>query len=100
MSQRMDFDAQRRQLLRGLAGAAACAFSPGIARAGIAAADPRRAYSEQVVAIVERARVIDMLAPLKLDFNPDAFSLPLTDAEATMFRSSGITAFHNSIGVG
>ena len=100
MSQRMDFDAQRRQLLHGLAGAAAFAFSPGIARAGIAAADPRRAYSKQVVAIVERALVIDMLAPLKLDFNPDAFSLPLTDAEATMFRSSGITAFHNSIGVG
>jgi membrane dipeptidase len=100
MSQRTDFAVQRRRMLQVLAGAAAWAMSPRLARAGVAAADPLRAYPKKVVDIVQRALVIDMLAPLKLDFTPDAFSLPLTDAEAAMFRSSGITAFHNSIGVG
>ena len=41
-----------------------------------------------------------MLAPLKIDFNPDAFSLPLSEADAEMFRTCGITGFHNSVGVG
>jgi membrane dipeptidase len=50
--------------------------------------------------IVERTLVIDMLAPLKIDFNPDAFALPLSAADAQMFRSCGITGFHNSVGVG
>ena len=50
--------------------------------------------------VVERSLVIDMLAPLKLDFTPEAFALPASDEEAAMFRSSGITGFHNSVGVG
>ena len=101
MSQRQDFAAQRRRLLRGLAGAAAAlGMSPWLARAKSGAAAPLSAYPKKVVDIVQRALVIDMLAPLKIDFNPDAFSFPLTDAEADMFRTSGITAFHNSIGVG
>ena len=100
MSHRNDFAAQRRRLLRGLAGAAAAlGMWPWLARAK-GAADPLAAYPKKVVDIVQRALVIDMLAPLKIDFNPDAFSFPLTDAEADMFRTSGITAFHNSIGVG
>jgi membrane dipeptidase len=41
-----------------------------------------------------------MLAPLKLDFTPAAFSGPFSEADAAMFRSCGITGFHNSIGVG
>jgi membrane dipeptidase len=41
-----------------------------------------------------------MLGPLKLDFRPEAFCEPLTEPEAAMFRSCGITAFHNSEGVG
>src|SRR5258708_8057018 len=41
-----------------------------------------------------------MLGPVKLDFRPEAYATPLTDAETAMFRSSGITAFHNSVGVG
>ena len=62
--------------------------------------DPKNTYPAKVIDLVERSVVIDMLAPLKLDFTPEAFAMPLTDAEADMFRSSGITAFHNSIGVG
>jgi membrane dipeptidase len=57
-------------------------------------------YPPKVVDLVERSLVIDMLAPLKLDFTPAAFSGPFTEADAAMFRSSGITGFHNSIGVG
>ncbi len=57
-------------------------------------------YPSKVVDLVERTLVIDMLAPLKLDFTPAAFSKPLSEADAAMFRSSGITGFHNSIGVG
>jgi membrane dipeptidase len=101
MSQRRDVDAQRRRLLRGLGGAAAAlGVSPWELQAAMRASDPRRTYPTQVVDIVERALVIDMLAPLKLDFTPDAYAFPLSTAEAEMFRSSGITAFHNSIGVG
>src|SRR5688572_17879426 len=102
MPQRTDFDAQRRRVLRGLVAASAAlgGVSPWELQAATRAADPRRTYSAKVVDIVQRALVIDMLAPLKIDFNPDAFSFPLTDAEADMFRTSGITAFHNSVGVG
>jgi len=49
---------------------------------------------------VQRALVIDMLAPLKLDFSPEAYANPLTEAEIVMFRSCGITGFHNAEGVG
>jgi len=101
MSQRTDFDAQRRRVLRGLlAASGALGVSPWELQAATRAADPRSKYPAKVVDIVQRALVIDMLAPLKIDFNPDAFSLPLTDAEAEMFRTSGITCFHNSVGVG
>src|SRR6185436_4168611 len=101
MSQRKDFDAQRRRVLRGIAvAAAALGVSPHALQAATRAADPRLAYPKKVVDIVERSLCIDMLAPLKLDFTPEAFSLPLSEAEADMFRTSGITAFHNSIGVG
>jgi membrane dipeptidase len=62
--------------------------------------DTTRKYSRKVVDVVERSLVIDMLGPLKLDFRPEAFAEPLTEPEAAMFRSCGITGFHNSIGVG
>jgi membrane dipeptidase len=62
--------------------------------------DPKSGYPTKVIDLVDRSIVIDMLGPLKLDFTPEAYAMPLTDAEAAMFRSSGITAFHNSVGVG
>src|SRR6201996_6921618 len=62
--------------------------------------DPKNQYPAKVLDLVQRSLVIDMLAPLKLDFRPEAYALPLTDSEAAMFRSCGITGFHNSVGVG
>jgi membrane dipeptidase len=59
-----------------------------------------RKYSARVLKVVERSLVIDMLAPLKLDFTPEAFALPASDKEAAEMRSSGITGFHNSVGLG
>jgi membrane dipeptidase len=59
-----------------------------------------RSYSARVNRIVERALVIDMLSPLKLDLRPESFAMTLTEAEAAMFRASHVNAFHNSIGVG
>ncbi|MEP6938150.1 MAG: membrane dipeptidase [Rudaea sp.] len=96
------FLVDRRRALGALGAAgAALALAPMRLRAAATAlVEARRTYSGKVVDIVQRALVIDMLAPLKIDFNPDAFSLPLSEADAQMFRSSGITAFHNSVGVG
>jgi membrane dipeptidase len=98
------FRFDRRRLLGALgATAAAASLAPLRLRAASMAeveADARRKYPARVVDIVRRSLVIDMLAPLKLDFTPEAFSLPLTEADAKMFRGCGITAFHNSIGVG
>jgi membrane dipeptidase len=63
------------------------------------AATPQK-YSARVVKLVERSLVIDMLAPLKLDFTPEAFALPASEKEIETFRGCGITGFHNSVGVG
>jgi membrane dipeptidase len=63
-------------------------------------ADSPTKYSAKTLRAVERALVIDMLGPLKLDFTPEAYAGRMTDAEAEMFRSCGITGFHNSVGIG
>lgn len=63
-------------------------------------ADSPTKYSARTLRAVERALVIDMLAPLKLDFAPEAYAGRMSDAEAEMFRSCGITGFHNSVGTG
>ena len=64
------------------------------------AADSEHKYSKKVIDLVERSLVIDMLGPLKLDFRPEAYAEPLSEQDAAMFRICGITAFHNSVGVG
>ena len=96
------FRIERRRMLGALSAAAAAAtLAPFRLRAAPAApVDVKKKYPAKVVDLVQRSLVIDMLAPLKIDFNPDAFSLPLTDADAQMFRTCGINVFHNSIGVG
>lgn len=63
-------------------------------------ADSPTRYSAKTMRAVERAIVIDMLGPLKINFAPEAYAGRMTDAEAEMFRTCGITAFHNSIGTG
>jgi membrane dipeptidase len=68
-------------------------------RYALFAATPTR-YSARAVKVIERSLVIDMLAPLKLDFTPEAYAAPASAAEADMFRSSGITGFHVSVGMG
>jgi membrane dipeptidase len=57
-------------------------------------------YSAKTVALIERSLVVDMLAVLKIDFTPEAYASPLSEADAEMFRTCGITGFHNSIGTG
>jgi membrane dipeptidase len=91
----------RRRTLQAMAGGmAALALPAAFAAQTAAAQDPKKKYSSKVLDLVQRSLVIDMLAPLKLDFRPEAYALPLTDAEAAMFRTCGITGFHNSVGVG
>jgi membrane dipeptidase len=57
-------------------------------------------YSARAVQLVERSLVIDMLAPIVIDFRPEAYARTLTEQEEAAFRASGITGFHNSIGTG
>ena len=92
----------RRRALGLLGGAtAALALAPLCTRAAPLSPDAaKRKYASKVVDLVQRSLVIDMLAPLKLDFTPEAYANPLTEAEIAMFRSCGITGFHNSEGVG
>jgi membrane dipeptidase len=96
------FRAARRRVLGGLGmSAAALALAPfRLYAASSSPAELKKKYPGKVIDLVQRALVIDMLAPLKIDFNPDAFSLPLSEADAEMFRTCGITGFHNSVGVG
>lgn len=95
------FRIERRRMLGALSAAAAAAtLAPlKLRAASTAPADVRKKYPGKVVDIVQRSLVIDMLAPLKLDFTPEAFSFPLSAADAQMFRTSGINVFHNSVGV-
>jgi membrane dipeptidase len=57
-------------------------------------------YSARVMKVVERSLVIDMLAPLRMDFETSGYTAPLAAPEAAMFRESGVNAFHHSIGLG
>lgn len=63
-------------------------------------AQPSRSYSRRAIDLVRGTLVIDMLAPLAIDIDPDAYSKPLTAKAAADFRRSGITGFHNAYGVG
>jgi len=86
-------------VLAGLA-AGTVAF-PMINRGSFAfAAAPDRRYSARAVKLVRESLVIDMLAPLKLDLSPTLFDQPFGPADIADFRASGITAFHNSFGIG
>jgi membrane dipeptidase len=90
------FSLDRRACLKGIGAAASLLSLPALAKAP---ADEDK-YSKKVIDLVERSLVIDMLGPLKLDFRPEAYAEPLSEQDAAMFRTCGITAFHNSVGVG
>jgi len=93
--------ASRRRFLQGAAGSAALGLGfPMLNLASVRAFADAPPYSTRAVDLVKRSLVIDMLAPLKLDFSPEAYSTPLTEAQVREFRESGITGFHNSVGTG
>jgi membrane dipeptidase len=91
----------RRQLLGGAVVAVAATGFPmintGMFRAHAAAT---KAYSKRAVDLVKQSLVIDMLAPLKIDFRSEYYASPLSEKDAADFRASGITGFHNSVGIG
>lgn len=93
----------RRHVLLGMAaaGAAATFGFPmlNLGRHAIASA-PGRSYSTRVIDLVRESLVIDMLAPLKLDFRNEYFASPMSQADADDIRRSGITGFHHSVGLG
>jgi membrane dipeptidase len=91
----------RRRLLQGAAGTAALGIGfPMLNFASFRVFADAPAYSARAVDLVGRALVIDMLAPLKIDFTPEAYANPLTPEQVEQFRTCGITGFHNSIGTG
>jgi len=63
------------------------------------AATPTK-YSTRAIDVVRKSLVIDMLAPVKLDFRPEAFALPFSAKDAADYRASGINVIHNSVGIG
>jgi membrane dipeptidase len=91
----------RRRLLRGAAASASSLAFPmlNLASFRLFADSPAR-YSARAVSLIERSLVIDMLAPLKIDFTPAAYANALSPAAIAEFRASGITGFHNSVGTG
>nr|WP_253201558.1 membrane dipeptidase [Sphingomonas quercus] len=63
------------------------------------AQSPKR-YARRVVDLVKQSIIIDMLGPLTLDFRPSSYAGQLSEQQTDDFRASGITAFHNAVGVG
>ncbi len=57
-------------------------------------------YSKRAVDLVAGSLVIDMLAPIKIDFSPSFYARPLSDKDAAEFRNSGITGFQHAVGLG
>ena len=100
MSIRSPSRLSRRGVLQAAAATTLASIGPPMLNFGryqAGAAEPGQ-YSARATRIVERSLVIDMLAPLKIDFRPEAYAGPISEADETAFRSSGITAFHNAIG--
>jgi membrane dipeptidase len=88
-------DFSRRQVLGGtLAAAAAAPFISRPVRAENAAYPPR-AYPKRVVDLVNEALVIDMLHPIKIDEGP----APMTDKLAEEYRTSGVNAMLQGVGI-
>lgn len=95
------FSPQRRQLLAGAAVATVAAGFPMLSLGQHRVfADQDRRYSTRAVDLVRDSMVIDMLAPLVLDFRNSAFAEPISEERAAEFKASGITGFHHSVGLG
>ena len=84
----------RRGVLLGGLAVGAAGF-PMINRGSFAlAAAPGRTYSARAINVVRESLVIDMLAPLKLDFDPKFFDRPFGAKDLAEYKASGITGFH------
>ena len=59
-----------------------------------------RAYSKRAIELVQRAVVVDMLAPIKIDFDPSYYAKALSEKETADFRASSINAIHHAVGIG
>jgi membrane dipeptidase len=89
----------RRQTI--CAAGAALVAAPYVARASFqVAAGSNRSYSKRAIELVRRSVVVDMLAPIKIDFGPEFYTKPLSETAAADFRASGINAIHHAIGLG
>lgn len=101
MDEKVERTVQRRSLLKAAMGASATLAFPMLNLASYRVfADSPKKYSARAVKLVERSLVIDMLAPLFIDFTPEAYAQTLTEQQEAMFRTCGITGFHNSVGNG
>ena len=91
----------RRRFCRTALASGALLSAPfvSLGRFQVFAATPTK-YSARAIKVIERSLVIDMLALVKIDFEPEAFALPASDEVAAQFRASGISAIHNSVGTG
>ena len=92
-------DMDRRTLL-GCIGAAVVAAPLTKAAAYAPGEVVQRRYSQRAADLIRRSVVIDMLAPLKIEFNEAFYSAPVSDKDAAEFRASGITGFHHAFGIG
>src|SRR3546814_17508887 len=92
----------RRQAICG-AGAAIAAplAAPYVARAHFQINPAtNRVYSKRAIELVTRAVVIDMLAPIKIDFSPEYYAKAMREKDAAAFRASGITPTTPPVGLG
>ena len=100
----MDLESKlsRRQIVRGATAAAVTATAFPMISFGQYRPNPAstKLYSKRAVDLVRQSLVIDMLAPLKLDFRPEYYAAPLSEKDAADFRASGITGLHNAVGMG
>jgi membrane dipeptidase len=100
----MDLESKlsRRQIVRGATAAAVTATAFPMISFGQYRPNPAstKLYSKRAVDTVRQSLVLDMLAPLKLDFRPEYYAAPLSEKDAADFRASGITGLHNAVGMG
>ena len=89
----------RRQAICATVGAVVAA--PYVAQASIQVGPiAKRKYSKRAIELVRSSVVVDMLAPIKIDFGPEFYAKPLSETAAADFRASGISAIHHAIGIG
>jgi membrane dipeptidase len=79
---------------------AAATAAPFINTNAYALGPAGKVYSKRAVDLVRQSLVIDMLAPLAIEMEPSFYAAPLSEQAAKDFLASGITGFHNAVGIG